>query len=389
LIAIIATGQASTDGCAGAPGEEAPASGAEPATGTGAGAEELGIPAPEQEPRVPAASAQNVSCERASALGFAAAFSDVDAVRLLLDEGVGVNCISNGQTPLILASRWNKPDIVRLLLERGADPDIKTVDGYIAIEMAASDGYSEVTGILAANMGIPDPLAPKRRAGAVSAPAPDAPAPASDAPAAAPGTARAAVPIAKWVPFGTYQVGDRVQFLLSTGWRPGTVRELGPAGDYSSNNATTYERKYRISDDRYQDAGDWYDWGGVAGLEQAPFWTGFFIGDWVLGEVMAVNSRTEGRVETTEYSYHSAAESLQVRADGSFSWKTIDGNVAHGRWVPSTNGPGIVLKAAVRGRDWAMHNETNATEENIRGIETARLSTEGIMSVAAKRPIRR
>jgi hypothetical protein len=39
--------------------------------------------------------------------------------------------------------------------------------------------------------------------------------------------------------------------------------------------------------------------------------------------------------------------------------------------------------------DWTLRNMTNAIEENIRGIKTARLFSPNVMSVAAKRPLRR
>src|SRR5690606_23146479 len=129
----------------------------------------------------------------------------------------------------------------------GADPYIEDAASSIAIEVAAQQGYAEVTRILSAYMGVPDPLAPRRRAGA---PVPDAvgtPAPPRrNAPPVAagggpggqqgvpvqPGTPAAARG-AEWAPFGTYRVGDRVQYHASNGWHVGTVLEVGPVGDYS------------------------------------------------------------------------------------------------------------------------------------------------------------
>jgi hypothetical protein len=47
----------------------------------------------------------------------------------------------------------------------------------------------------------------------------------------------------------------------------------------------------------------------------------------------------------------------------------------------------MVLLNAYRGVDWVLRNETNAAEENIRGIQSARLTTNGKMSITAKRPL--
>lgn len=343
--------------------------------------------------------AQEASCERASSLGFAAAYENVASLTRLLDAGVGVNCVSTGQTALILAARWNKPENVEFLLANGADPYIEDVAGSIAIEVAAQQRYAEVTRILSAYMGVLDPLAPRRRAGApdvVRAPAPPRlnPPPAADGGGpdrqpgmpAQPGTPLAAG-AARWAPFGTYTVGDRVQYHSSNGWHVGTVLEVGPVGDYSRQTPMSAERKYLLSDDRFPGPAGYYDWGVVAGLAREPFWTEFFVGDWALGEVMAVNSRIEGNIETTEYSYHTAREALRVQANGTYEWKDMNGAVTRGRWMAAPDGPGIVIQRGAEGRDWAFHNGTNAVEENIRGIETGRLTSPGVMSIAAKRPI--
>lgn len=174
-----------------------------------------------------------------------------------------------------------------------------------------------------------------------------------------------------WPAFGRYVVGEKVQFLLSTGWRTGTLSEVGVPGTGATDRAEVYERKYRIVDDRYADAGNWYDWGSVAGLAREQFWTGFFVGDWKLGEVMAVNTQVKGNVEETEFSYGTATDALRVSADGTYRWKPLGGREIVGRWTAAPDGPGVVLQRGVGGANWTFRNETNATEENIRALQTA------------------
>lgn len=190
----------------------------------------------------------------------------------------------------------------------------------------------------------------------------------------------------RWAPFGTYTPGQRVQFYLSTGWRTGTVREVGstPTG---ARYAAVYDKKYRIASDKFPDSPEWVDWGTVAGLERAPFWTNFFVGDWATGEVMAVNTRIEGRLEVSEYSYHAATEALRVNADGTYLWKPLGSPEIRGRWKPAGDGPGVVLMNGYRKLDWTLRNETNATEEIIRRNETARLYADGQTSIRAKRTL--
>lgn len=65
---------------------------------------------------------------------------DVNTVRHRLDKGVDVNVIDDeaNWTPLLYASAYNHPDIVRLLLERGADVNAKNIQDLTPIMLAQS-----------------------------------------------------------------------------------------------------------------------------------------------------------------------------------------------------------------------------------------------------------
>lgn len=195
---------------------------------------------------------------------------------------------------------------------------------------------------------------------------------------------------AAWPAFGSFRVGDTVQFYLSTGWKTGVVKEVGPQpGQAQGTGKWAEEKKYLItrSDVNWD---EWSDWGSVAHVSRAPYWTGFFVGDWTLGEMMAVNTRVSGTTETTEFSYLAAGEALRVRADGTYEWKDGNAPVVRGRWTPAPDGPGIVVNDA-RGRGWTLRNQTNLTTEQIRRLESARLypSDPSQMSKAATRPLGR
>jgi hypothetical protein len=206
-------------------------------------------------------------------------------------------------------------------------------------------------------------------------------------PAAGPAVASPAAANTRWAPYGTYTPGQRVQFYLPTGWRSGTVRAIGP-GPSSAKSPAYNEMKYQIASDKFPDSPEWIDWGTVAGIERAPFWTDFFIGDWATGEVMAVNSRIEGQLEVTDFSYHTATDVLRVNGDGSYQWKVTGSPEIRGRWQPASDGPGVILLNGYRNTNWILRNQTNATEEYIRGIESARLYPEnGSMTIRAKRPL--
>ncbi|WP_412062192.1 ankyrin repeat domain-containing protein [Rubrivirga sp. IMCC45206] len=325
----------------------------------------------------PSAAAQ--SCERASRLAFVASSpaSDLSELVALLDAGVGIDCYSTGKTALMHAARWKSHAALAHLLERGADASLRsTDDGWTALQYAVSERDAEASRLLAGHLGVPDPLAPADPPRPVPPPAPT---PAPTLPRTTGGT--------RWAPFGTYRVGDRVQVWTAAGWRSGTVTDVGNATNDGTLASRAYERKYRVADDRFGGDGDWSDWGLVAGLDREPWWTSHFVGVWALGETMAVNTYAEGRTETTEVSYGAATETLRVGADGTYVWRGHERRPSRGRWVPAEGVPGVVLKAGPGGRDWTLFNQSNATEENLRRVETARLFADGQMSVAAKRSL--
>lgn len=204
------------------------------------------------------------------------------------------------------------------------------------------------------------------------------------APAAAASTGKTA-----WPAFGSFRVGDPVQFYTSTGWRQGVIKEVGPQPGQGTSGNWAAEKKYLITQkgtnwDEYQ------DWGNVAHVNRAPYWTGFFVGDWTLGEGMAVNSSVSGTTETTTFSYAGASDALRIKADGTYEWKRGKAPVVKGRWTPAPDGPGVVVKDA-RGLTWTLRNGTNLTEERIRKLESGRLypSDRSQMSMAATRPLGR
>ena len=74
-----------------------------------------------------------------TALITAAAFGGLETIQVLLDHGAQVNAQDiRGMTPLMLAIATDRPDprVVRLLLAKGADPKIKSLDGETALDWA-------------------------------------------------------------------------------------------------------------------------------------------------------------------------------------------------------------------------------------------------------------
>jgi hypothetical protein len=71
---------------------------------------------------------------------------DIRKARLLLDHGVDINAVDDEyrSTPLGMASRWGQKKMVRLLLERGADPNVAGAPWSTPLTWASKKGHHDI-----------------------------------------------------------------------------------------------------------------------------------------------------------------------------------------------------------------------------------------------------
>lgn len=83
-------------------------------------------------------------------LMFAVKGSHVEAVEYLLENGADINArsIKQGFTALITAAAVGNANVVRLLLEHGADKDIAERDGNTALDRAGQYGHPDIAALL-------------------------------------------------------------------------------------------------------------------------------------------------------------------------------------------------------------------------------------------------
>lgn len=73
---------------------------------------------------------------------------DIDTVKKMIDLGEDVNRKSVGMTPAMFAARYNKPEILKLLIEEEANLRMKSDKGYTAKKYAEMANATEALEIL-------------------------------------------------------------------------------------------------------------------------------------------------------------------------------------------------------------------------------------------------
>ena len=85
---------------------------------------------------------------RTAPLHIASSVGHLDLVKLLLDYGADIDIAGDGKTPLILAAQNNHIDVVRLLLGYGVEVDKIDQTGRTALHIAALEGHTKTARLL-------------------------------------------------------------------------------------------------------------------------------------------------------------------------------------------------------------------------------------------------
>ena len=76
------------------------------------------------------------------------ALGDIETVQKLLELGEDVNQTSNGMTPLMYAAKYNRTEILKILIEKGANLKAKSDRRMTALQYAKLHGANDAAAIL-------------------------------------------------------------------------------------------------------------------------------------------------------------------------------------------------------------------------------------------------
>lgn len=83
-----------------------------------------------------------------SPLNVAVSKGDIEIVKKFIEYGADVNLMSEDMTPLMVAARYNKVEILNVLLANGARPYTKNEKGYTALKYAEVSKATDAVAIL-------------------------------------------------------------------------------------------------------------------------------------------------------------------------------------------------------------------------------------------------
>lgn len=89
-----------------------------------------------------------VSRNFSAPLHVAVSKGDLEVVKKFIAYGANVNEQSEDMTPLMIAARYNKIEILKVLLENGARPEDKNEQGFTALKYAQLSNATEAIAIL-------------------------------------------------------------------------------------------------------------------------------------------------------------------------------------------------------------------------------------------------
>ena len=92
--------------------------------------------------------ATEITSSFSTPLTMAVGKGDLAFIKKLIEYGADVNELSEDLSPLMIAARYNKVEILNVLLSNGANPNVKNEKGFTALKYAQLSNATEAIAIL-------------------------------------------------------------------------------------------------------------------------------------------------------------------------------------------------------------------------------------------------
>jgi len=91
---------------------------------------------------------ENKEYKDATPLAIAIVKGDIETVKKFIEYGADIDQKSNGMTPLMIAARYNQVEIIKLLLDKGANYKIMDERGLTALKYAQLSNATQAAAML-------------------------------------------------------------------------------------------------------------------------------------------------------------------------------------------------------------------------------------------------
>jgi hypothetical protein len=150
---------------------------------------------------------------------------------------------------------------------------------------------------------------------------------------------------------GVFKTGDTVLYSQTSTWSKGVIKSYDPVN-----------RRYTLQD----------VYVGIPCYAVAKpartYNNDFFVGLWNVSVSGANYTTVDGGKVWDNVSSGTKLFPLQIKSDGSYTWKVSANKTINGRWKPREDAPGILIVNGIDGKDWLVYETTEAfaTSKNTR-----------------------
>lgn len=98
----------------------------------------------------------------------------------------------------------------------------------------------------------------------------------------------------------------------------------------------------------------------------------FFVGKWAVFISGATSTFVKGGDLYRRFSSGASLPPLEIRGDGTYTWRSDKGKVIRGQWKPREDVPGITILKGLDGKDWTVYESTEGYATTAKTVDEIR-----------------